>query len=1052
MEADMKKIYKKLGVILVIVMLFSNISVYAVEDNSMQNPSESVEVVVPEEENTKEEDEAIVSEEKKENEILNKVEEEEPVDEKDELLEAEKEGLENSWRYQDGQLIQQRERYVQYQTWPKVDGAVAYGVDVSHHNGVIDWAQAKKAGVEYAIIRCGYGMNQENQDDSKWLNNVNGCIKNNIPFGVYIYSYADTVAKAKSEAEHVLRLIKSVKGYDSDYPVYYDLEENGIREKLSKQEIANVAETFCDKIEASGYEVGIYANKDWFTNYLTDSRFDQWEKWVAQYNRNCEYNGSYSMWQCSSEGSVGGFEGRVDLNIDFKDRNKRVNINEGTYTISSGVDNSKILSVQNGSTDVGASIVIGGNSNVQSKHRFEILSEGDGYYRIASESTGKVLEIPDGKTSTGVKIEQNIWNGSDGQLWNFIDAGNGYYYLRSKLGTYIDLKSASTKDGNYIQTYTLNKTQAQKWKFTVSEYRPIKDGIYTLAIASEADKLIEVSESATTNAANVQLGILDNRINQQFGVTYVGKGYYKIIAEHSMKSLDVKSASKNNGANLQQYEWNNSTAQLWKFIDAGNGTCYIKSKLGTTIEVQNGSINEKANIQLGYMSYSSAQKWRIIPLSEQVLRPVKDGTYVIKSSIRKDKVLTGGLGNIQINLFENIGAQKFNVKYTTGGYYKIINSETGKVFDVKSQSSADGTNLQESKDNGTNAQLWRFIKNEDGSYYIKSKIGTFIDLKGGLIEEDTSVQLSMYNKNATVQKWILDEKLANASLRPIEDGTYLIKTALNEKKVLDVYNGNFSNTGNIQLYDTNGTAAQRVEVTYVKDGYYKLIVEKSGKAIDITGASKKLKANVQQYEWNNSEAQLWKFVDAGNGYYYIKSKCGTVLDVTNAKTVNKTNVQTYSLNETKAQKWKMEKNEFRPIDDGVYTIQSKLNNKKVMDIKNGSLLNGGNVQLYTGNGSKAQKYNVEHISGGFYKIISVKSEKAIDVLNGKTVNGTNIQQYTWNKSEAQLWKFVDAGNGYYYIRSKLGKGMDVKSAKITNGTNIQLYTTNGSNAQKWKLK
>ena len=84
------------------------------------------------------------------------------------------------------------------------------------------------------------------------------------------------VAKAKSEAQHVLRL---VEGYDLSYPIYYDLEENNVREKLSTKEIADIAQAFCDIIEAAGYEVAIYANTDWFTNYLTDSRFAQWDKW-----------------------------------------------------------------------------------------------------------------------------------------------------------------------------------------------------------------------------------------------------------------------------------------------------------------------------------------------------------------------------------------------------------------------------------------------------------------------------------------------------------------------------------------------------------------------------------------------------------------------------------------------------------------------------------------------------------------------------------------------------------------------------------------------------
>ena len=172
----------------------------------------------------------------------------------------------------------------------------------------------KQSEVEYAIIRCGYGTNDKSQDDKKWEENVKGCTDNNIPYGVYLYSYADTVEKASSEADHAIRLLQGKK---FKYPVYYDLEEDKLRDKISKQTIADIAQTFCDKLSAKGYTVGIYANKDWFTNYLTDSRFNNWTKWVAQYNTVCNYKGKYDMWQCSSTGRVPGISGNVDLNYSY---------------------------------------------------------------------------------------------------------------------------------------------------------------------------------------------------------------------------------------------------------------------------------------------------------------------------------------------------------------------------------------------------------------------------------------------------------------------------------------------------------------------------------------------------------------------------------------------------------------------------------------------------------------------------------------------------------------------------------------------------------------
>lgn len=288
-------------------------------EETVQQGSESV----TEEDTTEENSDsyAEVSEEQEESEDTDKADPQE----------EQREDRSNSWRYKDGEwIVSERSGYVRsasaLQAWSKVDGkiyndqgeviqgAVAKGIDVSKWNGDIDWNKVKASDVDYAIIRCGYGDDETSQDDPYWKTNADACTEAGIPFGTYIYSYADSVKAAKSEAEHVLRLIE---GYDLTYPVYYDLEQNSVRENLSTAEIAKVAETFCSIIEDAGYNVAIYANKDWFTNYLTDPYFDTVDHWVAQYNSNCTYQGKYTMWQCTSSGTVDGISGNVDLNVDF---------------------------------------------------------------------------------------------------------------------------------------------------------------------------------------------------------------------------------------------------------------------------------------------------------------------------------------------------------------------------------------------------------------------------------------------------------------------------------------------------------------------------------------------------------------------------------------------------------------------------------------------------------------------------------------------------------------------------------------------------------------
>lgn len=190
------------------------------------------------------------------------------------------------------------------------------GIDVSSWQGDIDWQKVKKSGIDYAILRCGFGGDIASQDDVKFARNMKECERVGMPFGVYLYSYANTVEKAKSEAQHVLRLIK---GHKLQYPIYYDLEDAKTTGKCSKELILEIAKAFVNTLEAKGYWVGIYANKHWNTTYLTDKWYDTKARWIAQYASKCTYKGEYGMWQYSSKGKVNGIQGNVDMNYCYVD-------------------------------------------------------------------------------------------------------------------------------------------------------------------------------------------------------------------------------------------------------------------------------------------------------------------------------------------------------------------------------------------------------------------------------------------------------------------------------------------------------------------------------------------------------------------------------------------------------------------------------------------------------------------------------------------------------------------------------------------------------------
>ena len=232
--------------------------------------------------------------------------------------------VENSWRYEDGQLVAEdassEEDGIALLSMDILpDGATAQGIDVSEHQGRIDWNAVKASGVDFAILRVGFGAPSfGGRVDYQFNRNISECERLGIPYGVYVYSYAFDNQQAADEASVV---IDCLSGHNPRLPVYYDLEDRTIIADGRQSGIASRAQTFCNKISSAGYKPGIYANLNWFNNILTDPVFKSgsWDHWIAQYNSQCHYTGSYSFWQYTSRGKVSGISGNVDMNYAYVD-------------------------------------------------------------------------------------------------------------------------------------------------------------------------------------------------------------------------------------------------------------------------------------------------------------------------------------------------------------------------------------------------------------------------------------------------------------------------------------------------------------------------------------------------------------------------------------------------------------------------------------------------------------------------------------------------------------------------------------------------------------
>lgn len=192
------------------------------------------------------------------------------------------------------------------------------GIDVSKHNGNIDWNAVKNSGVSYVIIRCGYRGYSTGVlvEDPKFRSNIQGAKAAGLKVGAYFFSQAVNEVEAVEEASMAIDL---VKGYGLNYPLFLDVEGSGGRaDGISRDTRTAVCKTFCQTVQNSGIQAGVYANKTWFSEKINTGSLTSYKLWLAQYASAPTYTATrYDLWQYSSKGKVSGISGNVDMNISY---------------------------------------------------------------------------------------------------------------------------------------------------------------------------------------------------------------------------------------------------------------------------------------------------------------------------------------------------------------------------------------------------------------------------------------------------------------------------------------------------------------------------------------------------------------------------------------------------------------------------------------------------------------------------------------------------------------------------------------------------------------
>ncbi len=790
-------------------------------------------------------------------------------------------------------------------------------------------------------------------------------------------------------------------------------------------------------------------------------------------------------------------------------------VDDGIYAISLKGASSKVLDVADGSTSNGANVQVwDSNGTAAQKFRFECGS--DGFYTITNLKSGKVLDCASGGVLPGTNVQQYSSNSTDAQKWAVRANTDGSYSLICKAnGLALDVDG--TASGSNARAWELTKADSQSFNLdSVKTERVLADGTYLISSSLNRFKVLDVASGSSSNGARIQLYNSNMTAAQKYTFAYdEASGFYKITNAGSGKVLDAADGKVSKGVKVQQWESNNTLAQRWQIEASGDGIV-IRSAIDPAyvFDATNGSSSNGTGIQLWESNGSNAQKFYAISTSISVEggKTVDDGVYTVSLKGASGKVLdvadgsTSNGANVQVWDSNGTAAQKFRFECGSDGFYTITNLKSGKALDDADANLVPGTNVQQYSSNKTDAQKWAVRANSDGSYSLICKAnGLTLDASGT-------------SKGSNVQLWTADQgrnqsfDLSSAKAdRTVADGTYLVSSAIDRLKALDVAGGSKSNGARIQIYESNMTAAQSFKFVYDEaTGYYTITNTGSGKALDATDGKVSNGVKIQQWEPNGTLAQCWEVAADGEGYR-IRSAVdpGKVFDVANGSSQNSTGIQLWDANGTNAQKFYLVSSEHEDVaqcdDLGLndwYEIVPAGSSSVCLDVSSASKADGAQIQLYKNNQTIAQLFKLQY-SDGYYRIISLNSNKAIELKNGSIIPGVKAEQSSVKESGAQQFRidvnedgsytFTCAANalrlsasslssgaavtgerpdnaaaceafklvkrdyaipeGLVEISSSLdnGKDLDVADGSDADGANIQLYSANGTAAQKWQI-
>lgn len=437
---------------------------------------------------------------------------------------------------------------------------LVYGMDVSQHNGKINFKKAKRDGIEFVFIRVGYtGYTKSSFSlnlDKKYKTYIKDATKAGLKVGVYWYSQSTKVSEAKKEAK---ALLKAIKGYSITMPVVFDYEFADTKKgrldsaKLSKTNMTANALAFLNTVSNAGYDACIYASENFLGEHLYANQISSnFKVWLANYSSKTNYKGDYEFWQHTAKGRVSGMRGNVDINFWYKGENSTylgtqvytgAPIECGVYAAIDGrelVENVDYTLTYSNNVNIGTAHItlngIGEHKGLKQNYTFNIVPDKvKNVAHISSENTSLKLSwdsvsgadayVITAESINNIKtFTKTVYGRTEGEIDGLID-GNEYIVTVRALGYDSKGNALSGEPSDYISSKTTGnkvsgvKVSARTEKsITLSWYRIADCESYTVYQYDSALKDYKVVGKTDGNTDSLKISNLKQGVSYKFTV------------------------------------------------------------------------------------------------------------------------------------------------------------------------------------------------------------------------------------------------------------------------------------------------------------------------------------------------------------------------------------------------------------------------------------------------------------------------------------------------------------------------------------------------------